>query len=52
MNLHRAVAQRRLGELIGGDEGASRIAASESWMHSEGIRDPQKVAYVFAPWAV
>ena len=51
MHLHRAVARRRLGELIGGSEGASRIAASEAWMLSEGIRNPERLAYVFAPWA-
>ena len=50
MSLHRAVAQRRLGELAGGSEGESLIAASESWMRSEGIRNPERLAYVYAPW--
>jgi hypothetical protein len=51
MNLHRAVAQRRRGELIGGSEGQALIAASETWMRAEGIRSPERLAYVFAPWA-
>lgn len=50
MNLHRAVAQRRLGELAGGSEGEARIAASEAWMRSEGIRNPERLAYAYAPW--
>ncbi len=50
MNLHRAVAQRRLGELTGGDEGQQLIGASETWMRAEGIRNPERLAYVYAPW--
>ncbi|HEU4888347.1 MAG TPA: hypothetical protein VFV49_10700, partial [Thermoanaerobaculia bacterium] len=51
MNLHRAVAQRRRGELIGGSEGQALISASEAWMDAEGIRNPERLAYLYAPWA-
>ena len=50
MNLHRAIAQRRLGELTAGDQGQRLIASSEAWMHSEGIRNPERLSYVYAPW--
>jgi hypothetical protein len=50
MNLYRAAAQRRRGELTGGSEGEALIAASEAWMRAEGIHDPERLAYVFAPW--
>ena len=50
MHLHRAVAQRRRGELTAGSEGETLIAASEAWMRSEGIRNPERLAYVYAPW--
>jgi hypothetical protein len=32
MVLHAAVAQRRRGELVGGDEGAALTHAADSWM--------------------
>jgi hypothetical protein len=43
MELHAAVARRRLGELEGGaDDGAE-------WFRAQRIRDPEKFAYLFAP---
>jgi eukaryotic-like serine/threonine-protein kinase len=50
MRFHRFVAQWRLGELIGGDEGRDLIAASEAFMRAEGVREPDRLAYVYAPW--
>jgi hypothetical protein len=52
MNLHRASAQRRRGELLGGTEGEAMIAASEAWMRAEGIRHPDRTAYVYVPWSL
>jgi hypothetical protein len=49
MKLYRAVAQRRLGQLLGGDEGRELVAASETWMNEQGARVPAKLARVIAP---
>ncbi len=41
--LFHAVAQRRLGELLGGDEGQALIDQADAWFASEGIVRPQRV---------
>jgi hypothetical protein len=47
--LHAAVARRRLGEVVGGTEGAELIAGADAWMTVEGIRNPARMAVVIAP---
>jgi hypothetical protein len=42
-------ARYRRGHLVGGDEGASELAAVRDWMQAQGIRDPEKMAGVHAP---
>jgi hypothetical protein len=49
MRLHAMVAQRKKGELIGGDEGASLVEAADEWMASQRIRRPQVFADMLAP---
>jgi hypothetical protein len=49
MQLHAATARRQLGRLIGGSEGERLIADAESWMATQTIRDPSRIARVFAP---
>ncbi len=44
------VARRRLGELVGGDEGRLRIEAADTWMRTEGIREPSRMAALLAPF--
>src|SRR6185369_12817722 len=39
MDLHAAVARRRLGELTGGDEGKRLCARADAWMTAGGIAD-------------
>jgi hypothetical protein len=39
MRLYAAAARRRLGELIGGDEGKGLIAAGDAVMRAERIED-------------
>ena len=51
MALHVAVARRRLGALLGGEEGAALVSASREWMASRGIVHPDKLADVYAPGA-
>jgi tetratricopeptide (TPR) repeat protein len=47
--LAAAVALRRRGELLGGDEGRSLIATSESRMASAQIRNPERMSALYAP---
>lgn len=49
MPLHAAAARRRLGELKGGDEGTALIAEVDTWMASHGIRNPARLAAMYAP---
>ena len=44
-----AVARLRAGQIIGGSEGAARVAQASAWMTGQDIRDPIKMCDVFAP---
>jgi hypothetical protein len=44
-----AIARRKKGELLGGDEGRALIAAADSWMAGEGIVNPARLAAAFVP---
>jgi hypothetical protein len=43
------VTRRRLGELVGGPEGAREIAEADAWMASQGVRAPERLARLFLP---
>jgi hypothetical protein len=47
--LCHAVANRRLGEIIGGTAGDSLIAAADRWMREQTIAAPGPFAYMFSP---
>jgi hypothetical protein len=49
MALHAAVARRRKGELIGGDEGRALISACDEWLSSQRVRDPERMVAMMAP---
>jgi serine/threonine protein kinase len=49
MNLYAAASRRRLGEILGGDEGQAQMEQADSWMNQQGIRNPARMADVFAP---
>jgi hypothetical protein len=49
MALYAAAARRRLGELLGGDEGREAIVESESWMLKHQIKNPAAVSNLMAP---
>jgi tetratricopeptide (TPR) repeat protein len=51
MALHAAVARRRRGELLAGDEGAALVVAADTWMNGQGIRNPARMAAMLAPGA-
>jgi hypothetical protein len=47
--LYAATARRRLGETLGGGKGQELVAKADAWMTSQGIREPARMAAVFAP---
>jgi hypothetical protein len=49
MGLHAAAARLRRGELIGGDEGRELVRSATTWMTTQGIRDPARMASAMAP---
>ena len=49
MALHAACARRRKGELIGGDEGRSLVAAADAAMTAQGIVRPERWTAMIAP---
>jgi hypothetical protein len=49
MKLYAQAARRRLGRLIGGEEGASMVAQADSWMAGQGIRNPDRMTSAMAP---
>jgi tetratricopeptide (TPR) repeat protein len=49
MNLYAAASRRRLGEILGGDEGRAQVDRADSWMRQQGIQNPARMADVFAP---
>jgi tetratricopeptide (TPR) repeat protein len=49
MEIFAQAARRRLGQLLGGEEGRLLIEESEAWMGAQGIRKPARMAAVFAP---
>jgi hypothetical protein len=44
-----AAARRRLGALIGGDEGRALVATSERWMKGAGIKDFDRMTRLASP---
>jgi hypothetical protein len=49
MRLFAAAARRRLGQLIGGDQGKALVAEADRWMAAQGIRNPARMTAVYAP---
>jgi hypothetical protein len=49
MRLYSAVARRRRGALLGGSEGAALIASADAWMSAQDIRNPARMAEMYAP---
>ncbi len=49
MSLCAAVARFRVGELLGGNEGATLRAAAEQRMHELGVTHAEIMAQIVAP---
>ncbi len=44
-----AASRRQLGHLLGGDTGRDLVAQADTWMQSQGVRDPGRLAACLAP---
>ena len=44
-----AAARWRLGELLGGDDGASEIEGARAWFEEQGVRNPERMVAMLAP---
>lgn len=49
MKLYAAVARRRLGQIVGGEEGHKLISDANAWMASQDIKVPALMTRVLAP---
>jgi serine/threonine protein kinase/tetratricopeptide (TPR) repeat protein len=49
MALYAAAARRRLGEILGGDQGRELIAQADKWMSKQQIKNPSAVTNLMAP---
>ncbi len=49
MPLHAACARRRLGGLMSATEGSAVVAAADSWMVEQSVRNPARMAELLAP---
>jgi hypothetical protein len=49
MHLWASATRRRLGELLGNGAGRELVREADAWMAAQGIRNPARMAAVFAP---
>ena len=49
MALFDAAARRRLGEILGGEEGATMSRKATSWMRAQGVASPERITELLAP---
>jgi tetratricopeptide (TPR) repeat protein len=49
MQLYAHAASRRLGELLGGEDGRARIERADTAMRAEGIASPERMAGMLVP---
>ena len=49
MPLHAALARRRSGQLLGGQEGAALGLSADSYLRSQGIKQPSRWATLLIP---
>jgi hypothetical protein len=49
MALHAAAARRRLGGVVGGDEGHGLVAQADAWMSNAGVSNVEGIVRMLAP---
>ena len=47
--LYAAAARRRLGQLVGGDEGVALVAQADAELRAQGVVNPERMVEVYAP---
>jgi hypothetical protein len=52
MGLYAASARRRLGMLLGTEEGERLIQSADDWMASQQIQNPVRMSALYAPGVV
>jgi serine/threonine protein kinase len=49
MPMHAEVARRRLGLVLGGDEGRALVTTAEAWLRDAGVQNPAAMTAMLAP---
>lgn len=49
MMLYATAARRRLGVVLGGDDGRKLVKAADAWMGAEDILDPVRMTEMMLP---
>ncbi len=49
MNSYAEAARRRLGKLLGGEQGCALVEQADAWMSSQGIKNPARMTALHAP---
>ena len=49
MALYAAAAKRRLGKLIGGDDGAALVGEADAWLRGQLVKVPERMVDVLVP---
>jgi hypothetical protein len=49
MRLFAAAARRRLGQLIGGDEGRALVSGAEEWIAGQQVKRPERMTALLVP---
>jgi hypothetical protein len=47
--LHASAARRRLGEILGGEQGKNLMTAADAWMSGQNIASPARMTTMLAP---
>ena len=47
-----SAARRRLGEILGGAEGATLVGVADSWMESQGVKNPARMSAMIVPGSI
>ncbi|MFO0950342.1 MAG: AAA family ATPase [Isosphaeraceae bacterium] len=49
MAAHAAAARRRLGEILGGEEGAALVVEADALLRARGVANPERLTATYAP---
>jgi hypothetical protein len=49
MHFYTEACRRKIGQLVGGEDGRERIAQSDAWMTEHIVRNPEAMSSVVVP---